>query len=100
MIVRDNRGKIVGELQHLRHANGNTVDSATTYYAGRPIVQLITTRDNQGRVESRTSWVASCCPDPFAVSNHSADRDSSDRARRSLALLECGAVECAAIEVS
>ncbi len=54
MDVRDNQGQLVGQLQHLCDNQGNTVDSNTTYYAGRPVVQVITTRDNQGRVETRT----------------------------------------------
>jgi hypothetical protein len=53
MIIRDNQGKIVGQLEHLRDAQGNTIDSVTSYSNERPVVQLITTRDNQGRVESR-----------------------------------------------
>lgn len=54
MIVRDNQDKIVGQLEHMRDANGNTVDINNTYSASKPVVQLITTRDNQGHVESRT----------------------------------------------
>jgi len=54
MIVRDNSGKIVGQLEHLRDAQGNTIDTVTSYSNERPVVQLITVRDNQGRVESKT----------------------------------------------
>jgi hypothetical protein len=54
MIVRDNQGKIVGQLEHLRDAQGNTIDSVVSYSNERPVVQLITTRDTQGRVETRT----------------------------------------------
>jgi hypothetical protein len=54
MIVRDNQGKIVGQLEHLRDANGNTVDTNTMYSNERPVVQLITVRDNQGHTESKT----------------------------------------------
>jgi hypothetical protein len=54
MIVRDNQGKVVAELQHLRDAQGNTIDSVTSYSNERPAVQILTTRDTQGRVESRT----------------------------------------------
>jgi hypothetical protein len=53
MIVRDNQGK-VGQLDHFRDAQGNTVDVVTNYHNGRPVVQLITIRDTQGHVESRT----------------------------------------------
>jgi hypothetical protein len=54
MIVRDNQGTVVGQLEHFRDANGNTVDTNTTYYAERPVVQQVTIRDNQGHTESRT----------------------------------------------
>ena len=54
MIVRDNQGKVVGQLEHFRDANGNTYDTNTMYYAERPVMQQITIRDNQGHIESRT----------------------------------------------
>ena len=55
MIVRDNQGKIVGQLEHLRDNNGNTVETNTMYDSReRPVVQQITVRDTQGHVESRT----------------------------------------------
>lgn len=54
MIVRDNQGKVVGQLEHLRDAQGNTVDTVTSYSSERPVMQLITTRNNQGNVETRT----------------------------------------------
>jgi len=54
MIVRDNQGKVVGQLEHLRDAQGNTVDTVTTFYNERPVVQLITVRDTHGKVETKT----------------------------------------------
>lgn len=54
MIVRDNSGRIVGELQHLRDAQGNTVDMITSYSNGRPAVQLVTARTTDGRIETKT----------------------------------------------
>ncbi len=54
MIARDNNGKIVGQIEHLRDAQGNTIDTVTSYYNERPVVQLITVRDTQGHVETRT----------------------------------------------
>jgi hypothetical protein len=54
MIVRDNAGKVVGQLEHFRDAQGNTVDTVTTYSNERPVVQLIIVRDTLGHVESRT----------------------------------------------
>ncbi len=55
MIVRDNQGRITGQLEHFRDNNGNTVDTNTTYDSReQPKVQQITIRDTQGHVESRT----------------------------------------------
>ena len=54
MITRDNNGKIVGQIEHFRDAQGNTVDTVTSYSNERPVVQLITVRDTQGHVETRT----------------------------------------------
>jgi len=54
MITRDNNGKIVAQIEHLRNARGNTIDTVTSYSNERPVVQLITIRDNQGHVESKT----------------------------------------------
>jgi hypothetical protein len=55
MIVRDNHRKIVGQLEHFRDSNGNTVDTNTLYDSReQPRVQQITVRDNQGHTETRT----------------------------------------------
>ena len=55
MIVRDNHGKIIGQLEHFRDNNGNSFDTNTMYDSReRPVVQKISIRDNQGHVESRT----------------------------------------------
>jgi hypothetical protein len=54
MITRDNQGKIVGQIEHMRDAQGNTVDTVTSYYNERPVIQRITIRDTQGHVESKT----------------------------------------------
>ena len=32
MIMRDNNGKIVGQIEHLRDAQGNTVDTVTSLF--------------------------------------------------------------------
>lgn len=54
MLIRDNNGRVTGQLEHLRDAQGNTIDTVTTYSNERPVVQLITVRDMQGKVESKT----------------------------------------------
>jgi hypothetical protein len=51
-----NAGKVVGQLEHFRDAQGNTVDTNTTDDSReRPKVQQITIRDTQGPNLS-TSW--------------------------------------------
>jgi hypothetical protein len=43
MIVRDNQGRIVGQLEHLRDDKGNTLDTNTVYDSReRPVAQQIT----------------------------------------------------------
>ena len=55
MILRDNQGKIVGQLEHFRDDNGNTFDTNTLYDSReQPKVQQISIRDSQGHVESET----------------------------------------------
>lgn len=54
MVTRDNSGKVVGQLEHFRDAQGNTIDTVTSYHNERPAVQLITVRDNQGKVATKT----------------------------------------------
>ena len=55
MIMRDNNGKIVGQIEHLRDAQGNTMDTVTSYSNERPVIQQITVRDTQGHMDSRTN---------------------------------------------
>jgi hypothetical protein len=54
MDVRDNQGRLVAQIEHLRDGNGNTVSSVTNYSNGRPVIQLLSIRSCQGQVESRT----------------------------------------------
>ena len=54
MVVKDNQGKVVGQLEHFRDADGKIYDTNTIYYAERPVMQQITIRDNQGHTECRT----------------------------------------------
>jgi hypothetical protein len=54
MIIRDNRGKIIGQIEHLGDNNGNSFDSNTIHSNERPVIQLVSVRDNQGHVESKT----------------------------------------------
>lgn len=54
MDVRDNHGRLIAQIENFRDANGNSVSSVTNYSNGRPVVQLLSLRSNQGQVESRT----------------------------------------------
>jgi hypothetical protein len=54
MIARDNQGKIVGQIEYIWDANGNSVSTNTSFYNEKPVVQQVTIRDRQGHVESRT----------------------------------------------
>jgi len=62
MIVKDNSGRIIADLQHIRDSRGNSFDSLTTYYNGRPVTQQITVRDTQGKVESKTILAGKLIP--------------------------------------
>lgn len=53
MMVRDNHGRVVGQLEQFRDAQGNSVTANTLYYNERPVTQTISMRDNQGHVETR-----------------------------------------------
>lgn len=54
MIMRDSQGKIVNQIENIWDANGNSVSTTTSYVNERPVVQLVTIRDGQGHIESRT----------------------------------------------
>lgn len=48
----DNSGKLVGEINHFRTADGKSVTTNTQYnsYNGRPVNQTITIRESNGKV--------------------------------------------------
>ena len=54
MITRDNQGKIVGQIEHVWDANGNSISTNTSFYNEKPVAQQVTIRDSQGHVSSRT----------------------------------------------
>jgi len=53
MIVRDNHGRIVSEINQVRDAEGTSITTNTMYYNEHPVAQTITVRDSQGKVETR-----------------------------------------------
>jgi len=54
MIIRDNSGKIIGQIEHLRDSDGNTVDTNTVIQNGWVVSQTISICDKSGRVQTRT----------------------------------------------
>jgi hypothetical protein len=48
----DNNGKLVGEINHSRTADGTSITSNTVHntYNGRPVSQNITVREPNGKV--------------------------------------------------
>ena len=54
MKTYDNNGKLVGEINHSRTADGTSITSTTSYntYNGRPVNQTITVRQPNGKVTS------------------------------------------------
>lgn len=53
MIVRDNQGNIIGELNVGYSNDGKQVSTNTLYSNGRVVAQTVTVRDNQGHVETK-----------------------------------------------
>ena len=56
MIMRDNQGKIVNQIEHIWDGNGGSVSTNTTYVNEKPVVQLVTIRDGQGMSKVAPSW--------------------------------------------
>lgn len=52
MISRDNNGNIVGEINTSYTSDGKVITTNTMYHNGKPVVQNISVRDSQGRVET------------------------------------------------
>jgi hypothetical protein len=52
MLIRDNQGQIIGELNTTFTAKGEKIVTNTMYHNGRPVAQNISVRDNDGRVRT------------------------------------------------
>ena len=46
----DNNGKLIGEINHSRTADGTSITSNTLYNNGRPVNQNITVRQPNGKI--------------------------------------------------
>jgi hypothetical protein len=50
MLIRNNKGEVVGEMNMSITKEGTVVNTNTLYNNGHPVTQKISTRDNQGKV--------------------------------------------------
>ena len=49
MEIRDNEGKLIGEINSALTDSGDRITTNTIYYRGNPVMQNITIRDNEGK---------------------------------------------------
>jgi virulence-associated protein VapD len=52
MLIHNNDGELVGELNTTITQDHTVINTNTVYKDGRPVVQNITVRDNQGSVRT------------------------------------------------
>jgi hypothetical protein len=52
MLIRNNAGEVIGEMNTIFTQEGSVVRTNTTHSSGCPIVQNITVRDTQGDVRT------------------------------------------------
>ncbi len=52
MLIRNNKGEVVGEMNMLITQDGTVINTNTLYNDGRPATQNISVRDNQGKVRT------------------------------------------------
>ena len=52
MLIRNNKGEVVGEMNTSITQEGNVINTNTLYNDGRPVTQNISIRDNQGNVRT------------------------------------------------
>jgi hypothetical protein len=52
MLIRNNKGEVVGEMNTSRSQDGDVINTNTLYNNGSPITQNISIRDNQGKVHT------------------------------------------------
>ena len=50
MLIRNNKGEVVGEMSMSITQNGDVISTNTLYNNGSPVTQNISVRDNQGKV--------------------------------------------------
>jgi hypothetical protein len=52
MLIRNNRGEIVGEMNRSVAQDGTVINTNTLYNDGRPVTQNISIRDSHGTVRT------------------------------------------------
>ena len=52
MLIRDNDGEIIGEMNTIYSREGTVIRTNTTHTTGCPIIQNVTVRDTQGNVRT------------------------------------------------
>jgi hypothetical protein len=52
MLIRNNSGEVIGEMNTIFTQEGSVVRTNTTHSSGCPIVQNVTVRDTQGTVRT------------------------------------------------
>ena len=52
MLIRNNKGEVVGDMNMSITEDGAVINTNTLYDDGRPVTQNISTRDNQGKVRT------------------------------------------------
>jgi hypothetical protein len=50
----DNNGQLISEINNSITSDGKAINSQTTYHNGRPVTQVIFTRDSQGKQTTTT----------------------------------------------
>jgi hypothetical protein len=52
MLIRNNKGEVVGEMNVSITQDGDVINTNTVYNDGRPVTENISIRDNQGKVRT------------------------------------------------
>ena len=52
MLIHNNDGEIIGEMNTIFTQDGSVIRTNTTHSDGCPVIQNITVRDNQGNVRT------------------------------------------------
>jgi hypothetical protein len=52
MLIRNNRGEVIGEINSSFTDKGDRITTNTIYDRGNPVIQHISVRDNEGKVRT------------------------------------------------